>query len=775
MIVLAAVVFLAVVIALGGLTLYARARLTQAEAERDAAQTALAWDAANLDTAPLSGFLWRGRSGDAIAIASGTEPFSDFLAALDPAAAAAVAAAVAELRAAGTAFDTAVRRNDGRSLALAGRRSRSGDALLWVTDISRQSAAEAAESESLVSAGALRAMLEAMPLPVWRRDPQLTLVDCNAAYAAALDTTRETALAEGRELASESDRARAVEQARAAAAGTGRTEAHHIVIGGSRRLIEITEIPDETGGTIGFALDRTDLENAEAELARHISAHGGVLERIHAAVAIYGADKRLKFANSAFAELWGIETDWLVAGPSLDELLERLRERRRIPEFADFRAFKRQQLAMFTSLIEPQREMLHLPDDRTLSLSVSPHPLGGLIFVYEDVTDRLALERSYNTLIEVQRESLDNLFEGIAVFGSDGRLKLHNPAYRRLWGLSESDIAGEPHISEIVEKTRAYYDDGVDWPTRKAGIIASISAGSLLSDRLDRRDGSVMQVATVPLPDGNVLVSYQDMTDTARVERALRERAEALETAGRLKSEFIANVSYELRTPLNAIIGFAEILSQGYFGPLTPRQLDYSRGILDSSHRLLSLINDILDLATIEAGYMTLETRRIDVHDMLQSVLTLTRERARNQNLDLTLECPAAIGAINADERRLKQAMFNLVSNAIKFTPSGGSIRIAARRDGPDLVLSVSDTGVGIPAAEQARVFEKFERGDPSLHQTGAGLGLSLVKNLIELHGGAVTMESRAEEGTTVSCRLPTSVPAVSAAAIEPATVAGQG
>ncbi|MBV9552298.1 MAG: PAS-domain containing protein, partial [Alphaproteobacteria bacterium] len=425
--------------------------------------------------------------------------------------------------------------------------------------------------------------------------------------------------------------------------------------------------------------------------------------------------------------------------------------------------------------IEPQREMLHLPDDRTLSLSVSPHPLGGLIFVYEDVTDRLALERSYNTLIEVQRESLDNLFEGIAVFGSDGRLKLHNPAYRRLWGLSESDIAGEPHISEIVEKTRAYYDDGVDWPTRKAGIIASISAGSLLSDRLDRRDGSVMQVATVPLPDGNVLVSYQDMTDTARVERALRERAEALETAGRLKSEFIANVSYELRTPLNAIIGFAEILAQGYFGPLTPRQLDYSRGILDSSHRLLSLINDILDLATIEAGYMTLETRRIDVHDMLQSVLTLTRERARNQNLDLTLECPAAIGAINADERRLKQAMFNLVSNAIKFTPSGGSIRIAARRDGPDLVLSVSDTGVGIPAAEQARVFEKFERGDPSLHQTGAGLGLSLVKNLIELHGGAVTMESRAEEGTTVSCRLPTSVPAASAAATESETVAGQG
>ena len=119
---------------------------------------------------------------------------------------------------------------------------------------------------------------------------------------------------------------------------------------------------------------------------------------------------------------------------------------------------------------------MHLPDGRTLSVSISPHPFGGLTFVYEDVTDRLALERSYNTLIEVQRETLDNLFEGIAVFGSDGRLKLHNPAYRKIWGLSEADLAGEPHISEIVEKTRAFYDDGGDWPAMRQQIIANITA-----------------------------------------------------------------------------------------------------------------------------------------------------------------------------------------------------------------------------------------------------------------------------------------------------------
>jgi signal transduction histidine kinase/PAS domain-containing protein len=755
-IVIVSLICLAAVAALGGLTFYARARLGAAEARRDAAETALAASAANLATAPLTGFLWRGSKAEAIAIASGSGSLAEFLAGLEPAAAAQIGAAVDQLRTAGKAFDLTASRRDGGAMALAGRHSRSGDALLWVIDISATRAAEAAQAATLASAAALRALVETIPVPVWRRDRTLSLVDCNAAYAAALDTTREAALADSRELTPASGRGRALELARAAASGETRTERHHVVIAGSRRLIEITETPDREGGTIGFAIDRTDLEAAEAELSRHINAHGEVLESIHAAVAIYGADTRLKFFNSAFAGLWGIETDWLASNPSLDELLERLRERRRIPELADFRLFKRQQLAMFTSLIEPQQELLHLPDDRTLSLSVSPHPLGGLIFVYEDVTDRLALERSYNTLIEVQRESLDNLFESIAVFGSDGRLKLHNPAYRKMWGLSEADLEGEPHIGEIVEKTRVFYDDGGDWPALKERIIAPVSAGALVSDRIDRQDGTVLQLATVPLPDGNVLLSYLDVTDTTRVERALRERNEALETAGRLKSEFIANVSYELRTPLNAIIGFAEILANEYFGTLTPRQLDYSRGILDSSHRLLSLINDILDLATIEAGYMTLETHPVKISDMLEAVLTFTRERARNQDLDLSLHCAKNLGAIEADERRLKQALFNLISNAIKFTPPGGSIRLEAERQNGELVLSVSDTGVGIPLEDQARVFDKFERGDPQLYQSGAGLGLSLVKSLIELHGGRVTIESSPDKGTTVRCHLPT-------------------
>jgi signal transduction histidine kinase len=696
-------------------------------------------------------------AGSLAALGGGAVPrFADLVARCLQHDAAALETAVARLRADGTAFQLSVRFTDGRTVLDTLGRRLAGIDMVALLDGSNRIAAAVERATLQLQRDRLRAVLDALPLPVWRRDGDLRLVECNRAYAAAVDAPAQKGAAEAREIAAsvvgDGGRALAI---RARSSAVAQSESHHIVIAGSRRLMEFTEAPlDSTGDLLGYAQDYTDLENIQAQLARHIAAHADVLENVAVAIAIYGPDTRLTFFNTAFASLWRLEEDWLLTEPTLDEVLERLRERRRIPEHADFRAFKRQQLAMFTSLIEPAEELLHLPDDRTLRLVVSPHPFGGLTFVYEEVTDKLALERSYNTMIEVQRETLDNLYEAVAVFGSDGRLKLSNPAYAQMWQLAPADLQAEPHVGDIIEKQRAFFDDGGDWPENKRRIITRLTAHVAESTRLVRRDGSILQAVTVPLPDGNILLSYLDVTDSTRVEHALRERNEALETAGRLKSEFIANVSYELRTPLNAIIGFAEILTNQYFGELTPRQLDYSRGILDSSHRLLSLINDILDLATIEAGYMTLETQEVDIHTLMSSVLSLTRERARKQNLKLEFDCPTDIGALVADERRLKQALFNLISNALKFTPPGGTVTLAARRTAERIALIVADTGVGVPREDQARIFEKFERGSPNARQSGPGLGLSLVKSFIELHGGTVEMDSRPGTGTTVTCYL---------------------
>ena len=736
-----------VAMTLGGLLLWTAAKLRHARLGFAGCERARAEVSAVLDTVPLAAFRWPA-GDDADGYSVRTVAWPKFLAELAPGGAVLLEAARAVLHRDGTPFSLTVGLRSGGAFGIEGRKAATGETVLWLLD-----AGTAALARQADEAAQLRELVDAIPLPIWRRDRDGALVDCNQTYASALDATRELVLTEGRELAPTDVREPADHS------GVRR----HGVIGGARRLLDIIELPCSNGGAVGFALDRTDVETAETELRRQLSGHADVLEGIGAAVAIYGTDQRLKFFNAAFAALWDLEAEWLAAEPSFGDVLERLRECRRIPEHADFRAFKRERLQLFTSLIERRQELLHLPDDRTLLLSIAPHPFGGLTFIYENVTDRLALERSCNTLTQVRRATLDNLFEGVAVYGSDGRLKLHNPAYLKIWGLSPEEVAGEPHIGEIVDKMRAFLDDGGDWSVTRQEVIDKVTAHAAASSPLQRSDGSVLQVATVPLPDGNVLLTYLDVTDTARVELVLRERNEALETAGRLKSEFIANVSHELRTSLNAVIGFAEVLANRYFGALNPRQLDYSYSILGSARLLLRLINDILDLATIEAGYMVLETGRIDVSAMLQAVLSLTRERARACDLELDVRCPPEIGVIDGDERRLKQALFNLISNAVKFTPPGGAIRVEAARREDTLLLTVADTGVGIPPADQARVFETFERG---LRRSGAGLGLALVKSLIELHGGTIVIESASGQGTRITCRLPVSQPATAASAI---------
>jgi signal transduction histidine kinase len=609
----------------------------------------------------------------------------------------------------------------------------------------RCAAAEAAVRQFREEAVRLSAVLDALPVPVWWRDPTGNLTDCNNAYAAALGESREAVLAAGAALTPRRT------PAHSRAEGDASSMAH-VVIDGERRLLEMTEIPGRDGATIGFALDRTALESAQGALQRHLTAHAAVLESLSAAVAVFGPDQRLRFNNTAFARLWALDAAWLAAAPSVGEILDCLHEARLFPEYADFPAFKRARSVEFTALIEPRRELVHLPDGRTLQLTIAPHPFGGLVYVYDDVSDRLALECSYNTLAQVQRAAFDHLFEGIAVYGGDGRLKLHNPAFLALWGLSQADVAGEPHIGAIADKIRPFLEDGADWRKIREEVVAQVTAPGYASGPLYRRDGSMLQVASVPLPDGEVMLTYLDVSDSARVERALRERNEALETAGRLKTEFVVNASHDLRTPLNTIVGFAEILHNQYFGPLNASQRDYSRAILDSAHQLTALIGDMIDLATIEAGDLELERRHVDVAAMLEAIANLLRERAHSRELELMVRCPREIGAIEGDERRLKQALFNLVSNAIKFTPPGGTVCVAAERRGGELLLEVADSAGRIAATGRSAA-----AGLPASGRRRAecGLGLALVKSLIGLHAGTVETHPLPEGGTRILCRLP--------------------
>lgn len=585
----------------------------------------------------------------------------------------------------------------------------------------------------------------------WMRDAALNIVYCNLAYTTAVEDIAFEPTGMG---VPELHRNCRALSATARATGLPQEEKIHIVVSGERRLFQVREIfVPEINMTIGYARDITEVEHMEEEIRQHISAEHDLLESATSAVAIYGPDTKLKFYNQAYVRMWKFEEQWLDAGPGFGEILEFLRDKRRLPEQANFKAYKDQQLRLFTDLIEPREEVFFLPDGKVIRTVAIPYATGGIMLSYEDVTDKVALEQSYNTLIAVQRETLDSLHEGVVVFGEDGRIRLSNPVFLRLWELKENDLADRAHVNEFLEKT-SYFFRRDDAESFRKELIGRMQSRKLQTSRMERQDSSVVEWSTVPLPDGGTLITFTDVTASTLVERSLREKNEALTAADKLKSEFLANMSYELRSPLTSISGFAEMLSQEYFGALTPKQREYIEGIRQSSQHLTQLIGDILDLASIEAGYMTLDVREFEIKEMLTSMLALLSERLREFGLQASIECPDDIGAMRADETRIRQVLFHLLSNAVKYTKEG-HITLGANRDSLGLRLWVKDTGVGIAPEEQQAVFEKFYRGAAGSSKSGTGLGLSMVKSFIELHGGRVVLESFPEVGTTVTCYLP--------------------
>jgi signal transduction histidine kinase len=743
-----------------------RRKLAASQAEADSARHRATGLAATLVAAPWPQFTLTDSPAVPVPAAAALLGLPDdtpltealLLASLDAASRSQTETALEQLRSTGAAFDLDARLADGsRLLGLHARRGAPGGGVtLWLEDRSsaaRREAALQAEAEHL------RGVLDGLPIALWVRDGEGRLIDCNRFYAAAVDSDVETVRRDGTELLGRAKVGQAQALAQEARdSGAACRETHHVVMGGARHLLEIVELPFGPQASLGLAVDHSQLEEVQAELGRHIRVQSEMLENLSTAIAIYGRDLHLMFFNTAYAQLWELDEDFLQDHPHLGDVLEALRERRRFPEYPNFPAYKREVLQKYATLIAQEEELVHLPDGSTLRMVVTPHPFGGILLSYEDVTDRLALERSYNTLTEVQRETIDNLYEGIAVFGADGRMKLFNPGLCSIWQLDPDFLRGEPHVRDVLPKVRHLYNvSDKDWPEVAEKMIARTTVPDAHSGSYERTDGSAIDWAQVPLPDGGVLFSYVDVTDTLRVERALIERNEALETADRLKSEFIANISYELRTPLNAIIGFAEVLEHQFFGALNERQVEYSHAIVQSSQQLIALINDILDLASIEAGYLQLDLQPTSVNPLLESIYTLGRERAHSRSIDLRLDCDENAGELMADGRRLRQALFNLLSNALKFTKEGGVVTISAKRESTEMLLEVADTGIGIPEADRERVFGRFERGSREQRHSGAGLGLSLVKSLIELHGGRVELDSQVGGGTRVICHVPLS------------------
>jgi signal transduction histidine kinase len=399
------------------------------------------------------------------------------------------------------------------------------------------------------------------------------------------------------------------------------------------------------------------------------------------------------------------------------------------------------------------------------------YDLDRLQFVGQDEIEIVArVRKDYEAFIAVVAEVIDQIRAGKVAQGREAQIGRAGPLADRLERLT----------NELVNKAEAdmlaRVDESQQDYRRSQLLVIGIALGSLLlalglgysiSWSLIRpvqaMDERFSQISAGNFA-GRLEVANRDELGTLaenlnHMSTELGRLYRQLETANRHKSEFLANMSHELRTPLNAVIGFSEVLQERMFGELNEKQADYVNDIHSSGRHLLALINDILDLSKIEAGRMELEPSEFHLPAMLETALTLVRERAQRHGIALSLEAAPDVGTVRGDERKLKQVTLNLLSNAVKFTPEGGSVRLGARSNGAAVEVWVTDTGVGIAPQDQALVFEEFRQvgADSARKAEGTGLGLSLAKKFIELHGGTLRLDSAPGRGSTFTFTLPVS------------------
>ncbi len=544
----------------------------------------------------------------------------------------------------------------------------------------------------------------------------------------------------------------------------GRTAGHTLVlkirdIAGQRlELAELSEKHKELEKQVialRCLLDEAKRNERDNTAARAlIDTHFRGFDRLATAFAVFDSTQRLAHYNQAYVDLWQLDADWLGTRPRDGEILDRLRQARRLEERAEYRAWKQEWLSAYGTDKQIE-DRWHLPDGIMLHVIADANSEGGVTYLYENVTEHIALESRYNALSQVQRETLDTLREGVAVFGSDGRLRLYNSAFAAIWCLTPKLLDAEPHVDEVTAWCSLLYDAPEEWERTRSAVTAIVAERHPYDSQFDRPDGTVLSCAALPLPDGGTLLTYSDITDTKRAERALIEKNEALQTADRLKSDFVSHVSYELRTPLNSMLGFAQMLAEPAFGSLTEKQREYVDDMLSSGTTLRAIVDDILDLATIDAGSLKLKLAPVRVSAIIEAARQGVEERLKQNDVRLEIAIERGVDEVVADASRVTQILYNLLANAIGFSAPRTVVRLNCRRDGAMIAFSVEDEGAGIPEDFQDTVFDRFESRTQGSRHRGAGLGLSIVKSLAELHGGTVSLDSEPGEGSRFTVLLP--------------------
>lgn len=601
-------------------------------------------------------------------------------------------------------------------------------------------------------------MLNICPTLMWRRTQSLRLNWVNETYAQALVSDPRTVILEQRELTlGQLGSKTATDLAKHAYnSKTPQSQRRQVVVNGSKKVLDIHEMP-YADGTIGYAVDVTETLETQKALTHRDHEFSDTLDQLQTGIALFDNKRRLQFFNQSFCQQLQLDTTWLEQQqPDHFDIIDKLRDARRLPEWSNFNDWRTKITELYRQKSSKLQETWHLPDGTIYHVVYKARQAGGMFVLFENVTQRIALERQYNTLVSLRRATFEQLSEGLIVFGMDGYMQFANLAFARIWDIDPARLDTKLHIMDVIEACQSICRDIAVWKYIQ-GTVTTSGTRQHWREYIYCQDGRTLDTNISPLPDGSILVAFRDVTDAQNIENALREKASALEETDKLKSEFMGHISYQLRTPLNTILGFGEILQREMFGALNAEQHEYIEGILDSSSALLRVVNDILDLSSMEAGTFALDIGPIDIHRTLLSFSEMITNRMHEKHIRFSLNCPETIDFMQGDEKRVRQIIFRLVQNALKYTQPGGEIELGCKRYNDTYIIWVRDSGTGISDQRLKAVFETFNgiKRLGSNKRAGIGIGLTLVKKFVELHRGEINIQSQVDVGTHVECIFP--------------------
>jgi signal transduction histidine kinase len=668
------------------------------------------------------------------------------------------------LKVQGRGFDLSLKGLDGRLIRASGWVHGGGTALRLRPAHAQPGPVPLEERRAVAADSAgIRTVLAALPRPAYLRGGDGRLLFANGPYAALARTLRKGGADEQPPELLEP----VVLQRHLLALAEQRKPQSMTVTLGEAGVHELVEFP-VGDGSAGFLAPRAEAAPARDASLSHLSS---IIDALATPIAIFNAGRELVQFNRAYCELWGLDPNWLKLGMDERAILDRLRTDGVLPNEPDYQAWRARHLTSYQLGTPRESEPWHLPDGRTIQVISAPAgPKGGVIYVFEDITAQLNMKSLHQALLDVQRSTLNALTEGVAVFGTNGKLTLSNPRLSTLWKLPMNELGQNPHIDQIAEAAgRALPEDGATiWRNLKRGIIDLNPTRSDQSGRIARADGKLIDYAIVRLPDGQTMMTFLDVTESANYQRVLKERNDALITADRLKDAFVQNVSYELRSPLTNIIGFADLLASETAGELNERQRAYTDYIRASSVTLGVLIDNILDLATVDAGIAELRPELQDISALVEKARAglaatfpeIDGERTINLVVDIEPDLPPFV----ADGTRIVQVLYNLLSNAARFSEPGGEVRLSVSARGDRMIFVVEDQGAPMSEEMRAAILERADTQAISGRQRGAGLGLAIVRTFVNLHGGTISVERREPRGSRVVVNLPRDAAMVGAA-----------